>query len=80
MMNDSRVERFATTDLAGLRNSLMQSGLDFWQAAEVLVTFLAGHGYGVNHDQARAAVMRIEGSGCNYECMQSELERVALVM
>jgi hypothetical protein len=80
MTKGSGVERFAVTDLAGLRNTLMQSGLDFWQAAEVLSAFLAGHGYGVNPDQARAAVMRIEGAGCSYECMQSELERVALVM
>lgn len=80
MMESSRVERFATTELAGLRNQLMQSGIDFWQAAEVLSTFLAGRGYGVNPDQARVAVMRIEGAGCSYECMQSELERVALVM
>ena len=80
MMESSRVERFARTELAGLRNQLTQSGIDFWQAAEVLSAFLAGRGYGVNPDQARAAVMRIEGAGCSYECMQSELERVALVM
>ena len=80
MIEGSRVERFATTELAGLRNQLMQSGIDFWQAAEVLSAFLAGRGYGVNPDQARAAVIRIEGAGCTYECLQSELERVALVM
>ena len=80
MMNDSRVEKFAVTDLAGLRSALMQSGIDLWQAAELLSSFLAGRGYGVNADQARAAVLRLEGAGCSYECMQSELERVALVM
>jgi hypothetical protein len=80
IMESSRVERFARAELAGLRNQLMQSGIDFWQAAEVLSAFLAGRGYGVNPDQARAAVMRIEGAGCSYECLQSELERVALVM
>jgi hypothetical protein len=46
----------------------------------VLATFLAGRGYGVNADQARAAVIRLEGARCSYECMQMELERVALVM
>jgi hypothetical protein len=80
MTQDSRVEKFAVTDLAGLRNQLMQSGIDLWQAAEVLATFLAGRGYGVNADQARAAVIRLEGARCSYECMQMELERVALVM
>ena len=80
MIDSTRVEQFARAELAGLRNQLMQSGIDFWQAAEVLSSFLAGRGYGVNADQARAAVMRIEGAGCSYECLQSELERVALVM
>jgi hypothetical protein len=80
MTEDSRVEKFAVTELAGLRNALMQSGIDLWQAAEVLSSFLAGRGYGVSADQARDAVLRLEGAGCSYECMQTELERVALVM
>ena len=80
MKEDSRIEKFAETELAGLRNALMQSGIDLWQAAEVLSTFLAGRGYGVSTDQARDAVIRLEGAGCSYECMQTELERVALVM
>ena len=80
MTEGSRVEKFAVTELAGLRNALMQSGIDLWQAAEVLSAFLAGRGYGVSADQARDAVLRLEGAGCSYECMQTELERVALVM
>jgi hypothetical protein len=80
MTEGSGVEKFGVTELAGLRTELMQSGIDFWQAAEVLAVFLTGRGYGVNADQARAAVMRLEGARCSYECMQMELERVALVM
>jgi len=80
MTEGSRVEKFGVAELAGLRSALMQSGIDLWQAAEVLSAFLAGRGYGVNADQARAAVLRLEGAGCSYECMQTELERVALVM
>jgi hypothetical protein len=80
MTEGSMVEKFAVNELANLRNELMQSGIDLWQAAEVLSAFLAGRGYGINADQARAAVMRLEGAGCSYECMQTELERVALVM
>lgn len=80
MTEGSMVEKFAVNELANLRNELMQSGIDLWQAAEVLSAFLAGRGYGINADQARDAVMRLEGAGCSYECMQSELERVALVM
>jgi len=80
MTEESRVEKFAATELAGLRTALMQSGIDLWQAAEVLSAFLAGRGYGVSTEQARDAVLRLENAGCSYECMQSELERVALVM
>jgi hypothetical protein len=80
MTEGSMVEKFAVNELANLRNELMQSGIDLWQAAQVLSAFLAGRGYGINADQARAAVMRLEGAGCSYECMQTELERVALVM
>jgi len=80
MASSNRVEKFAASELTSLRNELTQTGIDVWQAAEVLSAFLAGRGYGVIPEQARAAVLRLEGAGCSYECMQSELERVALVM
>jgi hypothetical protein len=79
MAEDTMVEKFATNELESLRTEL-QSGIDCWQAAEVLSAFLAGRGYGVIPEQARAAVLRLEGAGCSPACMQSELERVALVM
>jgi hypothetical protein len=80
MAEIGKIEKFAANELSSLRNELMQSGIDSWQAAEVLSAFLAGRGYGVIPEQARAAVLRLEGAGCSPECMQSELERVALVM
>ena len=80
MASNNRVEKFAASELTSLRNELTQAGIDMWQAAEVLSAFLAGRGYGVIPEQARAAVLRLEGAGCSHECMQSELERVALVM
>lgn len=80
MAYDSRVEKFATKELADLRNELMQSGIDSWQAADVLSTFLVNRGYGVSSQQARDAVLRLESGSCSYECIQHELERVALVM
>jgi hypothetical protein len=80
MAYGSRIEKFAATELATLRDELMQSGLDYWQAAEVLSVFLVTRGYGVNSQQARDAVLRMDGGTCSYECMQVELERVALVM
>jgi hypothetical protein len=80
MAPSEKVEKFAANELTNLRNELMQSGIDTWQAAEVLSAFLAGRGYGVILEQARDAVLRLEGPGCSHEFMQSELERVALVM
>jgi hypothetical protein len=80
MTPNGKVEKFAASELAILRNELMQSGIDTWQAAEVLSAFLAGRGYGVIPELARDAVLRIENAGCSQECMQIELEHLALVM
>lgn len=74
------VERFSNTDLASLQSDLKQSGLDSWQAAELISSFLAGRGYGVSNHNAREAATRIESFGCTLESMQVELEKVALVM
>ena len=80
MDSNGRVEKFSVSELANLRSELMQSGLDSWQAAEVLSTFLIGRGYGVDSQSVREAALRLEMSNCSFECMQAELERVALVM
>lgn len=79
-MNNSKVEKFSIAELTSLRNDLLQPGIDSWQAAEVLSSFLAGRGYGVAPASAVDAVMRLEGAGCSYEMIQPELERIALVM
>jgi hypothetical protein len=76
----SAVEKFTATDLSSLRAELMQSGLDSWQAAELIGSFLSGRGYGVSNDDARSAATRIESVGCSLKCMQEELEKLALVM
>jgi len=39
-LEKSAVEKFAAADLSPLREELMQSGLDSWQAAELIGTFL----------------------------------------
>jgi hypothetical protein len=80
MANDSRIEKFAATELAGLRTELLHSGIDSWQAADVVKMVLTGHGYGADPVMVREAVMRLEANACNVECMQTELERVARVM
>jgi hypothetical protein len=74
------VEQFTPTDLMTLRNELLQSGVDSFQAAEIVANFLSGRGYGVSHHEARAAASRIEVPGCTAEHIQAELERVALAM
>lgn len=73
-------EKFALTDLQSLRSELLQSGLDSFQAAEIVCTFLNGRGYGISSQEARHVASRIEGHGCKPEHIQAELERVARVM
>jgi hypothetical protein len=74
------VEQFTPTDLMMLRSDLLQSGVDSFQAAEIVANFLSGRGYGVSRHEARSAASRIEVPGCTAEHIQAELERVALAM
>jgi len=71
---------FPLADLSGLREELLQTGLDSWQSAELISTFLSGRGYGVSGQAARGVAARIAASGCALECMQEELEKLAMVM
>ena len=79
-MKTNTVEKFPLEDLSGLRDELMQSGLDSWQAAELISCFLSGRGYGVSNDEARTIVNRIDTVACTFERMQKELESLAYVM
>jgi hypothetical protein len=72
-------EKFPEDQLQNLRGELMQSGLDSFQAAELLTAFLAQHGYGSSHDEARTAASRIESVNFSLPRMQEELERIALI-
>lgn len=72
-------EKFNVTELAALRSDLLQGGIDSREAAELLQVFLMGRGYGVSQDAARDAASRVEGSGCNLEVIQKELESIAMV-
>lgn len=48
-MNDRFNDRFTVTELAALRNDLLQGGMiDSRDAAELLQVFLMGRGYGVS--------------------------------
>jgi hypothetical protein len=75
-----QVEKFSTAELANLRADLLRSGIDSRHAAEILTTFLMGRGYGVDSQKVMEAALHIERITCSRECMQAELERVAMVM
>jgi hypothetical protein len=77
---DGHIERFADADLTGLRQDLMRSGLDSWQAADLISSFLAARGYGVSTQDARTVAFRIESVSCSLRCLQEELEKIAYVM
>ncbi len=73
-------QTFNHTDLATLREELRQSGLDSWQAGELISAFLSGRGYGVSNVEARTAASVLESGNCNMELLQQELSRLALSM
>ena len=74
------VEIFSDAELIGLREELLKAGLDSWQAADVISSFLSGRGYGVSNHAARKAASRLELRGCSLPCLQEELEKLAYVM
>jgi len=74
-----QAEKFSALEVAELRSELLQSGLDAHDTAQLMQTFLAGRGYGVSPEAARAAAFKVEGSGCSLEVMQRELDRIAMV-
>lgn len=72
--------KFTSEDVASLRMELLQSGLDNWQSAELVSSFLNARGYGVSSEGARNVMTRIDSFHCNLACMHAELEQIALVM
>src|SRR5215467_12778337 len=74
-------DRFTITELAALRNDLLQGGMiDSYEAAELLQVFLMGRGYGVSPAAALDAAGRVEMAGCALPVLQHELENLAMVM
>jgi hypothetical protein len=72
-------EKFSVPELSQLRTELLQSGLDWKDAAELVQVFLIGRGYGVSPEAALDAIQKVEGSGCSLEVIQQELDRIAMV-
>jgi hypothetical protein len=83
-MNDKQLndkDRFTMTELAALRNDLLQGGMiDSYEAAELLQVFLMGRGYGVSPKAALDAAGRVEMAGCAMPVLMHELENLAMVM
>ena len=80
MAADFQFERFPVADLSHLRDELTQSGVDSWQAAELISSFLSGRGYGVSNHAARNAAARLDFARPSLQALQEELEKVAFVM
>jgi len=79
VMNDK--DRFTMTELAALRDDLLQGGMvDSYEAAQLLQVFLMGRGYGVSPKAALDAAGRVEMAGCALPVLQLELENLAMVM
>ena len=74
-----QIEKFSAAELTSLRNELMRSQLDSWQAADIASTFLAGHGYGASAEHLREAIASMEVSRCSIDCLQAALEGVAYI-
>jgi hypothetical protein len=74
-----QIEKFSVAELTMLRNELMHSQLDSWQAADLAANFLAGHGYGASADHLREALISMEISRCSIDCLQTALEGVAYI-
>lgn len=72
--------KFTASEIAALRTDMLQMGMDHWQAAEMLSSFLVGRGYGVCRQRAREAVARLEQEHCAVDAMHQELDSLALVM
>jgi hypothetical protein len=73
-------QKFPEDELNILRDELRQSGLDSFQAGELLRAFLAARGYGASPDDARRAAVRIEPQICTLPMLQAELELLGRVM
>ena len=69
--------KFSQDDVADLRNELLSSGLDNWQAAELIASFLAARGYGVSTEGARHIASHLDATNLSLENMQRELEHLA---
>ena len=73
-------ETFTAVDLKTLRDELRGAGLDSFQAAELVGSFLTQRGYGFSNQDARIAAARMELVDCDLATMRQELHQIAFMM
>jgi len=78
--NSIAIEKFPAMELSGLREDLLQGGLDSRQVAELIRGFLTERGYGVSFDDARSVATAIAVRSGSLQGMQETLEKVAVLM
>jgi hypothetical protein len=76
----ARSEKFSVSQVAALRRDLLQGGLDYFQAAEIINSFVAAGGYGISQEMARHIAMRLERMHDGVEALHRQLETCALAM
>ena len=72
--------KFTQEDVADLRSELLSSGLDNWQAAELVTSFMVTRGYGVSAEGARSVAYGLDASQICLESMHQRMEQIALFM
>lgn len=73
-------EKFSIVEITTLRNELLQSGLDSFQAAQTIQMFVASRGYGISADMARDAAAWLDDACHSADPFRKRLEALALVM
>jgi hypothetical protein len=72
--------KFSVSQVTALRQDLLQRGLDHFQAAEIINSFVAAGGYGISQEMARHIALRLERMHDGVEALHRQLESCALAM
>jgi hypothetical protein len=72
--------KFSVSQVTALRQELLQRGVDHFQAAEIINSFVASGGYGISQEMARHIALRLERMHDGIESLHRQLEICALAM
>lgn len=73
-------EKFSALEVTTLRKDLLDCGLDCFQVADAIKTFIACHGYGISAEGARNVAVQLKSLQCGTDCFHKSLESAALMM